>query len=80
MTTLAEYEQMLAEAEAALRALATGQQVVEVQMPSGQSVKYATPDLEDLRGYINYLISMIQGFGVEVAGKPPNRKPIRFGF
>lgn len=77
--TLEDYEKQLGEAQAALHLLMTGQQTVEVTFPSGQAVRYSTAEISDLRGYIAYLIEMIEMLGGDVT-KRPNRRALKFGF
>lgn len=79
MTTLAEYEKMLMEAQLALHGLMTGTKTVEVTFPSGQSVRYSSTNSADLRAYISYLMEMIETLGGTVQ-KRVNRRALRFGF
>jgi hypothetical protein len=79
VTTLAEYQTALAEAETALQNLVFGKMTVEVTFPTGQSIRYTPAKISDLKEYIAYLRAAIEGLGGTVA-KAPNRRPVRFGF
>lgn len=72
MATVAELEARLAEAEAALHALATGARVADV-MRDGRRVTYSASNMGELQVYINWLRSEIEKEAATETGRPRRR-------